>query len=177
MIKEITYQECLTLWNLLWADRVSPIEPCSAMDLPPNLPWDCVERPHTTNYGQPTFLGAFRDGELVGVNSLHHVNGRIRSRGLYVLGSHRGHGIAKDLLLETITRADGLEVWSFPKKEALMVYIRAGFFQVSPMMWDHKENKNNCYVTTKPKPHYQPILPDITGGSGKSISDFSLLQH
>lgn len=142
MIKEITFQECLPLWQLLWADRVSPIEPTSAMV----IPLDVSVREYSTMIGKPTFLGYFENNILVGVNSHHPIQNFSRSRGLYVLGSHRGKGIAVKLLKETIARCHNL-VWSYPKDAALSVYLRAGFHAISGPIVDTVDNKTNYYVS------------------------------
>jgi GNAT superfamily N-acetyltransferase len=141
MIREITYEECLPLWQLLWASRVSPIEPTSAMA----FPWDVKVREYTKNIGTPTFLGYFDGDLLVGVNSFHQVDNMYRSRGLYVLGSHRKKGIGEALLRATIQRAPK-HVWSYPKMEALSVYQKAGFNLVGEPVYDEVEGKTNQYV-------------------------------
>ena len=141
-IQEITYQECLPLWSLLWANRVSPIEPTSAMLLP-NDPMG--QRVYSNIIGSPIFLGVYDNDTLVGVNSYHTVGNQTRSRGLYVRGSHRGQGIGELLLRETIKRTN--QVWSYPKQEALNVYLKAGFKLYSEAIVDDIENKTNFYVT------------------------------
>lgn len=141
MIREITYQECLPLWQLLWAGRVSPIEPTSAMA----IPFDPQEREYSDDIGTPIFLGYFDGEDLVGVNSYHRVNNFYRSRGLYVKGSHRRQGIAQKLLAETIERCP-TGVWSYPKVEAVSVYLAVGFMEISLPVFDPVENKTNQYV-------------------------------
>lgn len=141
MIREITYEECLPLWQLLWAGRVSPIEPTSAMV----IPFDANEREFSQNIGTPTFLGYFDGDVLVGVNSFHKIENFYRSRGLYVLGSHRKRGIGEALLRETIARTPA-PVWSYPKMEALPVYLKAGFMEISNPVYDEVEDKTNMYV-------------------------------
>lgn len=143
MIKEISYLECLTLWDKLWESRVSPTEQTSAMTLMPG-----EVRGYSQDIGIPTFLGVFVDGVLVGVNSLHRIDSTVRSRGLFVEEDHRGKGLGILLLRETISRSGHLPCWSFPRKEALRSYIEAGFVQCSDMFYDHIEHKSNCYVST-----------------------------
>ena len=141
-IKQITYEECLVLWKMLWVERVSPIEPTSAMLFNPKS----EERIYSNKIGNPIFLGAYEDDILVGVNSLHEIENTTRSRGLYVLGEHRGKGIANRLLLETIYRSKNM-IWSYPKLEALHVYTHAGFNISSAKIFDPIENKSNFYVS------------------------------
>lgn len=140
LIKEISMTECFPLWDQLWITRVSAITPTSAM-----LLCDDEHRKYSTDVGEPIFLGAYVDGELVGCNSLHRIENTTRSRGLYVNPQYRKMGIGKALLEETIRRGEGT-VWSFPRKEALNTYLSAGFSQHTDLMWDETEKKWNCYV-------------------------------
>lgn len=142
-IQEITYEQCLVLWNQLWATRVSPIEPTSAMKFSYTS-----QRLYTDKVGTPTFLGAFVDDMLVGVNSIHDVDEtQQRSRGLFVLPEYRGKGIAIKLLKETISRRKPDRcLWSYPKEEALPSYVRAGFRVITDRIFDATENKWNYYV-------------------------------
>jgi GNAT superfamily N-acetyltransferase len=156
MIKEITFEQCLPMWEVLWKDRVSPFSDRSAMLLPSYdqmvLGMHRLHTTHSENIGEPTFLGYFDGDQLVGVNSYHEIMGTIRSRGLYVLDSHRGKGIASQLLGEVIRRAPvEAVVWSFPNAAAFNVYIRAGFEKYSEALWDNVENKTNFYVMTVKK--------------------------
>jgi GNAT superfamily N-acetyltransferase len=151
MISDISYEECLTLWNLLWSSRKTPIEPTSHMILRSQEQIDTSNSiyAYSNDIGDPTFLGYFLDGRLVGVNSYHRIDTTIRSRGLYVLDSYRGKGIANQLLGEVIRRAkiDSM-VWSFPKDSALSVYLRVGFELNSLACYDPLDQKTNYYVTT-----------------------------
>lgn len=143
-IQEITYGQCLTLWNLLWTTRVSPIEPTSAM----KLPKFASTREYTNIIGDPIFLGAFMDEQLVGVNSIHLVDEhQMRSRGLFVLPEFRSKGIATKLLKASIARRPADKVlWSYPKEEALPTYVRAGFRCITDRIYDPIEDKWNFYV-------------------------------
>lgn len=141
-IKEIQFDECLVLWKKLWASRVSPIEPTSAMIFNEK---DFSLRAYSSNIKKPVFLGAFVGSSLVGVNSFHEIDDTTRSRGLYVDPNFRGNKIGELLLRETILLSPS-SCWSFPKKEALSTYLRAGFKQASEIMYDPTEEKYNCYV-------------------------------
>lgn len=141
-IKEIQFDECLDMWKKLWASRVSPIEPTSAMIFNES---DFSSRAYSSNIKKPVFLGAFVNGVLAGVNSFHEIDSTTRSRGLYVDPTYRGNKIGELLLRETILRSPS-SCWSFPKQEALSTYLRAGFKQASEIMYDSTEEKYNCYV-------------------------------
>lgn len=150
MIKVISYADCLVLWNLLWKDRKTPIEGVSYMKFPSKEIRNLGELKHeyssSDKLSEPTFLGYYEKCELVGVNSLHEVEGTTRSRGLFVQPLHRNKGIAVALLIETINRSSTKFVWSYPKKEALNTYLRAGFNIESVPIFDSLENKYNFYV-------------------------------
>lgn len=153
MIKIITYEECLELWKILWNTRKTPITPTSYMKFPS---WDLREKgefKHEYANGnevfEPTFLGYFLGGRIVGVNSFHNVENTTRSRGLYVFDEYRHRGIGTELLKETIRQGTGSFVWSYPKKEALGTYIQAGFVTASAPIYDTLEDKINFYVVNK----------------------------
>lgn len=125
-IKEISFEEIFPIWrNRLWPTRQDPIKPLSSMTL--SGAFDMAIYDLYT----PCFLGAFVDGQIVGVNSCHlSSNYHVRSRGLFVDEAWRRRGIATQLL--NVTEVKGLEwgaltLWSYPKNEALNTYLRAGF--------------------------------------------------
>ena len=132
---------------MLWAERVSPIEPTSAMILPADL----KGREYSNLIGEPVFLGMYKNGELIAVNSFHEVGENLeRSRGLFVLPEHRGFGYGTLLLQETLSwRNPDKIMFSFPKEEAVTSYIRAGFKVVSEKLYDPIEKKFNYYVTSR----------------------------
>ena len=145
--EEISYETCLTLWKELWAERVSPIEPTSAMILPE----DYAGRAYSNLIGPPTFIGVYDGIKLVGVNSFHDVGeNQQRSRGLFVLPEYRGHGIGTALLRQTLAmRKPDKLMFSYPKEQAVTAYIQAGFKVVSERLFDPVENKANYYVTSQ----------------------------
>lgn len=144
-IRSIDYQECLPLWQQLWATRVSAIKPTSSM----LLPADTTVRSYTDVIGEPTFLGVFDGSYLVGVNSFHDVGEQQRSRGLFVLPEYRGHGIGLWLLKSTLSHHDSDKImFSYPRDSALTTYLNAGFRVVGDKIYDYLEHKFNYYVTT-----------------------------
>ena len=146
-IREITFDEVLPMWKQLWKGRTSPIEPVSSMvylggyDL-------SIKTAYT-----PMFLGVFDEDnpdELVAVNSGVKTSPELyRSRGLYVLESHRGNGFASWLLEEIIdqARTEGcIAVWSLPRQSAYPAYVKSGFRKTSEWIDDGVEFGPNCYV-------------------------------
>jgi len=144
----LTYEEILPYWKELWKDRVSPIEPMSAMVLP-EPPWTMS---FTDKYSDPVFLGTYdySTKKMVAVNSFHLVENTVRSRGLYVIPEKRGHKLGECLLKLTLQMTrdlyPGKVIWSYPKQEALSTYKRAGFIELSSPIFDLIENKTNYYV-------------------------------
>lgn len=142
--KEITWEEILPMWrDHLWLNRITPIEPVSAMRYLGG--YDMLNMEST-----PYFQGMVIDDQLVGVNSGHETgNGQFRSRGLYILPAHRGQRLGSHLLLYTISIAKTLNcntVWSFPRESSLITYEMAGFCKTSYWMQDGVEFGPNCYV-------------------------------
>lgn len=146
MIKQISWEEILFIWSTyLWPSRKSPIESHSAMCYLKGLD---IYNMHTT----PTFLGYFKDNDLVGVNSGHGcANNNYRSRGLWVNPNYRNQGIGTTLLLATIEQAI-LEksdfIWSFPRYSSKHTYESAGFTITSD--WIPSEtSEQNAYCIKK----------------------------
>lgn len=92
-----------------------------------------------------TFIGAFVNKTLCGVNSYHLAPlNSIRSRGLFVLPEYRNKGIGQSLLKYVIKQSSMDFIWSYPNKEALSVYLNAGFIKASN--FEEAEYGQNCYV-------------------------------
>ncbi len=145
MIDLISWEEILRIWRQdLWPDRISPIEPTSAMNFLDG--YDLKNQEFN-----PSFFGYFLDDELVGVNSGHRCDdGSYRSRGLFVYPVFRKKGIARQLLTATINQAIAEDcgfVWSFPRKSSWTTYQSLGFSLSS--QWQTSEtNEANafCYL-------------------------------
>lgn len=141
MIKEITFDEILPIWrDYLWPNRTSEITATSAMCYLGG--YDLVNMSYT-----PTFFAYVIEGKIAGVNSGHMcMNGRYRSRGLYVFDKFRGKGIGTKLLVATIEQArlEGATLcWSYPKDTSWSTYAKAGFELSSEFGSD--ENGKNAY--------------------------------
>jgi GNAT superfamily N-acetyltransferase len=142
MIKEISFSEICTLWDELHPGRKHKM--FSTMCLYGYNNW------HKTEKVMTHYFGYYIDDKLVGVNS-GHTTALItfRSRGLYVLPEYRNQGIGLKLLKHTIKF--GFEkytddiVWSYPRKEALNVYEKAGFKKISD--FEQGTYGINCYVS------------------------------
>jgi GNAT superfamily N-acetyltransferase len=146
MIKSLSWEEILPIWKTqLWPNRISPIEPNSAMELVGGY---SMYNMNTV----PTFFGYYVDDKLVGVNSGHSCSNKMyRSRGLWVLSEHRGKGIGQQLLTETINQAkhEGSDmIWSFPKRTSWKTYNSVGFELASN--WQKSETSDeNAYCILK----------------------------
>lgn len=143
-IKTITWEQILPIWtDLLWPNRKSPIKPMSSMRWLGDGYDMNVYRQYT-----PVFYGAFVNGVMVGVNSIHGIGNGCRSRGLYVVESMRGMGIANLLLQHSVKEAQRLgfpNIWTCPRQSAMKAYEKVGFVQCSEFDND-LEFGPNCYA-------------------------------
>jgi GNAT superfamily N-acetyltransferase len=105
-----------------------------------------LERTFSDNISDPIYYGAVMGDRIVGVNSVHHIDDTVRSRGLWVNPEYRNRGIGQNLLKHAITLAGDSVIWSFPRSEALSVYQKAGFKVCSEELIDTVDNKKNFYV-------------------------------
>lgn len=140
-IKEIAYSDVLPIWEeKLWPQRQDPIRPMSSMLLGGGYDMSIYQQ------SEPSFLGLFHQDKLVGVLSGHpSLNEHFRIRGLYIEKEYRGHGGAHKLFAAFKDRAfDGGHkvLWSYPKLEALQVYLKFGFHLHSSKQHD----ENHVYV-------------------------------
>ncbi|MNT53368.1 Acetyltransferase (GNAT) family protein [compost metagenome] len=140
-IKEISYSDVLPIWeNKLWPQRQDPIRPLSSMSLGGSYDMDIYKN------AKPSFMGLFHDTKLVGVLSGHPSSGEhYRVRGLYVDEGYRRKGGAHRLFaaFQDLAFKEGHKVlWSYPKLEALPVYLKFGFHLHSSKQHD----ENHVYV-------------------------------
>lgn len=143
MIREISFDEVLPIWrDYLWPDRTSEITATSAMHYLGG--YDLVNMSYP-----PTFFAYIINGEIAGVNSGHMcMNGRYRSRGLYVFERFRGKNIGTELLIATIDQArlEGANLcWSYPKDTSWKTYAKAGFKLDSE--FEDSENGKNAFCS------------------------------
>lgn len=141
MIVHIDYKEIYTIWKIhLWPDRLSKIEPTSAMIY--NGGYDLLNLQQT-----PIFLGYIVDNDIAGVNSGHYcIDQTYRSRGLFVFDRYRQKGIGTKLLLATIEEARKTQakmIWSYPRLQSWKTYSKAGFTLSTD--WEQGENHMNAY--------------------------------
>lgn len=142
MIVQIDFDTIYPIWtNKLWPERVSKIEPTSAMSYLKGF--ECKNLSQT-----PIFFSYQINNIILGVNSGHMCHDRsYRSRGLYVFPEFRKQGIARELLIACINQAkveNASFVWSYPKQSALPAYLAAGFTLSSE--WEKSELGINAYV-------------------------------
>jgi len=142
-IAEINFSDILPIWkNHLWVNRVSAINAMNSM---------CYQGGHDASIYKkysPTFFGVFLNNNIIGVNSCHGTDDLVmRSRGLYVYPQFRKLGIGKTLLRHTIDYSMHKNcsfIWSLARKEALSVYIGAGYEVMSEEV--KTETGTNFYV-------------------------------
>ena len=129
-IERLDFETIENIWQTeLWPNRTSAIESHSAM----TWPFEGNPEPINMNiFNYPaTFLGAYIDKKLVGVNSGHRTtNEQYRSRGIWVDRDYRKRGVAQMLFLMTAHQAKVEKcemLWSIPRKTALPAYTKFGF--------------------------------------------------
>jgi L-amino acid N-acyltransferase YncA len=144
MILRIIWGEIYKIWATeLWPDRISPIEPNSAMVF--NCPGQYDIKNMKT---APTFLGFVRSGQILGVTSGHAcVDRSYRIRGTWVHSTLRGSGIAYKLIDQIVKQGISEQTdfaWTMPRVGAsLKMFTKLGFQPVSDT---HKtETGQNVY--------------------------------
>jgi GNAT superfamily N-acetyltransferase len=145
MISKTDFKTINKIWTeQLWPNRVSKIEPHSAMLL--NKTYDIKNFDYDATY----FLYHV-DGKIAGCNSGHKcTDNTYRSRGLYVFPEYRKQGIGKHLLVATIQQGKEENcdlVWSYPRFESWTTYKSAGFELISD--WAESETGLNAYCQYK----------------------------
>lgn len=123
--KEVRYEDILPVWeNQLWPGRTD-IKPMSSMKFLKGYNISIY------NKYKPYYIAAYRDNEIVGVNSGHPVTENMyRSRGLWVDPSMRGQGIAKTLLVHTDEQAAKAKceyIFTVPRKDSQYPYLSVGY--------------------------------------------------
>ena len=127
-LEKVDFTAVLPVWkDKLWPGRKSEIKPMSSMTLANIHEYDMSIYEKYT----PHFWAVLYNGEIVGVNSAHQTaEDEVRSRGLWVDPKHRGVGLAKQLVQESVyigldIRAKS--VWTVPRKGSEWPYINCGF--------------------------------------------------
>jgi GNAT superfamily N-acetyltransferase len=138
-IEEISFDEILPFWKILWSHIDFEITPKHPRDLIKGfIDFDSI----------PTFFGAIVDDKIVGVNSGFRTNSiTYRSRGLFVIPEYRKRGIATNLLEATYNQAKKESckvIWSYPRYEAIYVYLNFGFKKMTN--FEKNPHGTNCYV-------------------------------
>lgn len=143
-IIDLTWDLIYPIWrDRLWPNRVSPIEPASAIKYLGGIDMD-------NTLHQPCLFGMEVDDTIVGVNSvIECADGGYRSRGLWVNPDYRKQQIAKKLLEHAIDIArsnSAYYIWSMPRQSAWPAYRSAGFIQSSDWFDKDVEFGPNCFV-------------------------------
>jgi GNAT superfamily N-acetyltransferase len=146
---KISFEQICDVWKVeLWPERVSDIEPHSAM----TWPFEGTPEQYDMNIFEyrPIFWGVYMDDKLVGVNSGHRTTDtQYRSRGIWVDPQYRKHGISQMLFTMTEHQAkleDCDMIWSIPRKSALPAYSKFGFKTVGEYFDEGMEFGPNIYV-------------------------------
>lgn len=143
-VSKIDFDTILPIWNIhLWPNRKTEIKPLSSIRYMGGYDMSIY------NY-TPTFLAAFIDDKIVGVNSGFKTSqNHYRSRGIFVFPEYRSLGVAQHLFLaiEDQAKQEGCNLlWSIPRKTAVISYLKFGFKITSPWFDENMEFGPNCYV-------------------------------
>lgn len=147
-LEKIEFETIKKIWETkLWRDRISAIKPMSSMQWNGGIDMSIYDK------YEPTFFGVYDGDKLVGVNSGFRTKDTLyRSRGIWVDPDYRGQGVAQKLFeaLDAVALNEGcVEIWSIPRKDALVAYLRAGYVQVGSFFDEGMEFGPNCYVLKK----------------------------
>jgi len=142
-ITVIDWDTILPIWrDYLWKGRLTAIKPTNGLKLMGGYDNRVEEY-------SPTFVGAFINNKLVGVNSGHSTSeSEYRSRGIYIFPKYRSLNISQKLFksIEDQARIENKSIlWSMPRASALPAYEKFGFRKVSKF-FDDMEFGPNCYV-------------------------------
>lgn len=135
MIKEITFDEIKYYWKkYLWAKYTTKIH---KVDIHTQKNYfyrvikhlsSSLSRDQIDKWIKPTYIGYFVDDKIVGVESGYKSNiDYYRLRGLWVHEDYRGRGIATKLLNYLEERNNENFLWTCPRENALIFYIKYGF--------------------------------------------------
>lgn len=126
-IKQIAFNDILPIWqHQLWPNRISAIEPVSAIDIESNIDIKILDYTSTAHY-----FGAFSGSNLAGVISGHLTTpNQCRLRGLFVDETYRGYGISKLLIETEIEKAKSLgctQIWALIRTKNLGLFQKFAF--------------------------------------------------
>ncbi len=124
-VKESTFAEILPLWaRQLWPDRISKIEPTSAIDSSGAISLSLLN--------EKSYFWKIEVGhKIIGVIGAQdtHLN-EFRSRGLWVDSEYRKFGIGTLLLNTVVDKAQKMNkstIWSMPRASSIGFYQKLGF--------------------------------------------------
>lgn len=139
-----SYEQIKPLWDQLWHNRKSEIEPTSHMLYKQGM---ADREPQ-----DPVFISLLIDGKVVGCNSIHPLpDNTVRSRGLFVVPEQRGKKLGQLLLSFSLEEAEKRYpnadfVWSFARVSSLKSYERCGFVVDSKLVPNPDVGTTNVWV-------------------------------
>jgi GNAT superfamily N-acetyltransferase len=145
-IRRLDFEAIFPIWrDHLWPNRKSKISPINCMKFKGGID------PTIRKMSTPTFFGAFKGDDLIGVNSCFFSSPTsFRSRGLYVFPAWRNQGVARTLLraaCEEAKKNGAVFIWSAPRESSLAPYLGEGFQIESSPVSEGFEFGPNIYVS------------------------------
>lgn len=140
-IHQITFNDILPIWrDLLWPNRVSAIEPTSAMKFLGGYDMQNMQ-------SIPAFFGYIVNNKIVGVYGGHMcADTSYRTRGVYVFPEYRKMGIARQLITTAVEQGwkEGASFgWAYAGPRSWPIFEKVGFKLVSD--WEPSETGSNAY--------------------------------
>lgn len=132
-IREITFEEILPYWKILWKKYVNKGYGINKVNLETQKNWTHRVYLHLNKEWiektiKPVYAGCFIDNEIIGVESGYNTNiGYYRIRGLWVNENYRRQGIATELVKYFENLSKDKYIWTIPRETALKFYLSYGF--------------------------------------------------
>ena len=145
-IKRVEFKDIYPIWkDKLWKGRVSKIEESNSIDYLGSYNPEILKN-------KAICFACFIEKKIVGVNTLLPTsNNFCRSRGFYINPEQRLKGLGRKIMQKTLQHATELKfkyIWSLPRKNSLLFYLKFGFKQTTK--FDNQyEFGPNCFILKK----------------------------
>jgi ribosomal protein S18 acetylase RimI-like enzyme len=145
-IREITFEEILPYWKILWETYVNEGCKISRVNLWSQKNYCYKSLDYLSNDGilkvlKPIYIACFINNEIVGVESGYKTNiDYYRIRGLWVDEDYRRKGIATELVKWFEKKSKERYIWTIPRENSLGFYLKNGFIVTGRVKSIYGEN-------------------------------------
>jgi ribosomal protein S18 acetylase RimI-like enzyme len=132
-IREITFEEILPYWKILWKEYVDRGYGINKVNLDTQKDWTHLAYYHISHEWvekliKPVYAACFIDEKIVGVESGYKTNiDYYRIRGLWVDENYRRRGVATKLVRYFEGLSKEYYIWTIPRATAIKFYLSCGF--------------------------------------------------